>query len=506
MRKNTCSEYIPGLKQQDGKVIDVPNWLRSPGVSEVWGNQEVESETNISIFLQTLPTCLIDCMDGVLYYKTYGAWCVNFNRGPKKQFLRAWVTVPKPDRESLLAEFKYFTEELDVDDWFTNMVTRDDAEMLQELLRNSVYISGVDTHFIVEMGAVKCARIWIQMRIEEYTNARSAFVHDHQHPYGTDDEDEDAETEYEGDLDSEFDNYASEYLRFDEVYQSYFCETAARNGDLAMLAVLRFEFNFDWDEQCFDAAVKNGHLECLQFLKQHNCPLYENKLCHTAATSGHLECLKFLREIGCSWGEDTFIPTVENGHLDCLKYMSENGYSCGDTVACERAAFRGHLDCLIYLHEHGCPISIWVVKYAAESGHLNCLQYAHEHINQFIDTNFLPPHNTPFCTMAASENGHLDCLQYLYDNGYSFTNLWDRDICTFTAKGGHFECLKFICENGYEPRYASICYWAAYQGDLPMLTYAHEHGFPWDKSICEIAANHRHFYCLQYAFTNGCPW
>ncbi len=43
----------------------------------------------------------------------------------------------------------------------------------------------------------------------------------------------------------------------------------------------------------------------------------------------------------------------------------------------------------------------------------------------------------------AAKNGHLECLKYAHLNGCS----WNEDTCLEAAKNGHLECLKYAHEN-----------------------------------------------------------
>ena len=75
--------------------------------------------------------------------------------------------------------------------------------------------------------------------------------------------------------------------------------------------------------------------------------------------------------------------------------------------------------------------------------------------------------------MFAAENGHLECLKYAHERGCP----WDELTCAYAAKLGNLECLK----------------------------YAHEHGCPWDARTCGTAAENGHLECLKYAQDHGAP-
>jgi len=78
-----------------------------------------------------------------------------------------------------------------------------------------------------------------------------------------------------------------------------------------------------------------------------------------------------------------------------------------------------------------------------------------------------------YTTLFAAYNGHLDCLKYAHENGCP----WDQSTTAYAALSDHLNCLK----------------------------YAHENGCSWDISTTSYAAFHGHLDCLKYALENGCP-
>ena len=76
-------------------------------------------------------------------------------------------------------------------------------------------------------------------------------------------------------------------------------------------------------------------------------------------------------------------------------------------------------------------------------------------------------------TYSAAQNGHLECLTYAHEHGAP----WDEFTTRYAAINGHLACLR----------------------------YAHEHGAPWDVRTTACAARHGHLECLRYAYFRGCP-
>ena len=261
-------------------------------------------------------------------------------------------------------------------------------------------------------------------------------------------------------------------------------------------------------------AAGKGHLECLKYARKNGC-LWDST-CWNAAGNGHLDCLRYARENGCSWDEGTCSYAALNGHLDCLKYARENGCPW-DEDTCENAAKNGHLECLKYARENRCPWDVWTCTLAALNGHLDCLEYLRSYKCDMChacvrNTTYRDececgghyeagcPWNENTCTYAAEE-GHLNCLKYAHENGCS----WNWGTCRDAAKGGHLDCLKYAHENGCEWN-ETTCHFAVLGGHLDCLKYARENGCPWDGRTCYNAASYGHLDCLKYAHENGCPY
>ena len=81
----------------------------------------------------------------------------------------------------------------------------------------------------------------------------------------------------------------------------------------------------------------------------------------------------------------------------------------------------------------------------------------------------------------------------------------DDDTIMFAAENGHLECLRYAHENG-APWSSLTCMSAGKNGHLECLRYAHENGAPWDEWTCVNAAQNGHLECLRYAHEHGAPW
>ncbi|CAB9499735.1 ankyrin repeat protein [Seminavis robusta] len=111
----------------------------------------------------------------------------------------------------------------------------------------------------------------------------------------------------------------------------------------------------------------------------------------------------------------------------------------------------------------------------------------------------LPQHDT-VCT-AIAKHGNLRVIQWAYEKGFP----WNKDTCAATAKGGHLDFFKWLRENGC-PWDIDTCAAAARGGHLYVLKWLCENGCRWDAHTIDFAAEGGHLELLKWAHENGCPW
>jgi hypothetical protein len=138
---------------------------------------------------------------------------------------------------------------------------------------------------------------------------------------------------------------------------------------------------------------------------------------------------------------------------------------------------------------------------AAAAGDLEELKRMHEHGFPLFEPES-PNHlfNYNYCTTFAAQNGHLDCLRYAHEVGCE----WNIHTTEQAAEYGHLHCLQYAHENGCEWNGWTIAQ-AAKNGHLDCLRYAHENGCEWHINTARDAAEFGHLDCLRYAIENGCP-
>lgn len=116
-----------------------------------------------------------------------------------------------------------------------------------------------------------------------------------------------------------------------------------------------------------------------------------------------------------------------------------------------------------------------------------------ETFKYIVDTNKLK-NNRDICNYAA-KNGYLNCLIYAHEHGYQ----WDSITCLCAVMEGHLDCFQYAHEHGCEWNNQSIYIAAAESGHLNCLIYAHVHAHERsNQSVYIVAAKSDHLNCLIY--------
>jgi hypothetical protein len=155
------------------------------------------------------------------------------------------------------------------------------------------------------------------------------------------------------------------------------------------------------------------------------------------------------------------------------------------------AACTGNLEALMWLESEGwaCPPAV-TAACAARHGHLHVLEALLPRLEDPGRSNF------DLCEAAAA-GGHLPALQLLATSGWDMT----ADVVSAAAGGGHAAVLRWLLEvcgvsHSDEAPYASC--WAAERGDIPMLEYLRDKGWPLHETTVQTAAYGGHLRVLQW--------
>ena len=222
---------------------------------------------------------------------------------------------------------------------------------------------------------------------------------------------------------------------------------------------------------------------------------------------------------------------TENTSFNNMVEYFENGMPISEHVTFQ-ASDLGRLDLLELAFEHGCGINHKVNEVAARRGHLHIVKY-------IWDKGFLC---TQCACTGASKGGQLGVLQWLFPadkwyhnqlnnskmlvrnaviGGFLTIVKWahekgqvlDSALLSTAVTYGHFELVKYIhhnqthraCQGLGEYPISAILH-AALRGDLEVVKWLREKGYPWSDGICMLLARRGHLEALKYVRGHGCPW
>ena len=211
------------------------------------------------------------------------------------------------------------------------------------------------------------------------------------------------------------------------------CARAAECGELEDLKLL--SASYPWDEGTPLAATVRGRLDMLRFAVEGGCKMSLKGCKKTAAFYGHQSLLRYMADqcdsgslagldrLGDDPGELCALA-ASGGHLELVKWLRSHGCEWGRTITA--AARNGQLAIVKYAVNKNCPLSGEAlepggfVAAAAESGNVDLVRFAFGHSGG-------PTTSPSFCSALsmpmfhASRHGNLAMMQFLHDRGFP----WD---------------------------------------------------------------------------------
>ncbi|CAB9528631.1 ankyrin repeat protein [Seminavis robusta] len=106
------------------------------------------------------------------------------------------------------------------------------------------------------------------------------------------------------------------------------------------------------------------------------------------------------------------------------------------------------------------------------------------------NSNHMTPGRSHVCT-AIAKIGNITVMRWARQKGFP----WNEQTCLEAAKNGHLEMLQCLRENGC-PWNTGTCAYAASNGHLEILKWARANGCPWDEYACVCAAQNGHLELL----------
>ncbi|CAM9115269.1 unnamed protein product, partial [Ectocarpus sp. 8 AP-2014] len=142
---------------------------------------------------------------------------------------------------------------------------------------------------------------------------------------------------------------------------------------------------------------------------------------------------------------------------------------------------------------------------ASRGGHLNILRWlfpGNEWFPNELDLSRMLVRN-------AVIGGFLPIVKWAHEKG----QVVDSALLGTAATHGRFELVKYIhynqtpgtCQGLGEYPISAILH-AALRGDLEVVRWLREKGYPWSGGICMLLARRGHLEALKYVRGDGCPW
>jgi hypothetical protein len=257
---------------------------------------------------------------------------------------------------------------------------------------------------------------------------------------------------------------------------------------------------------------------------------------------------------GCRWAPEAALTASECGQLHLLQWMADPGPEGGAPHAvsgsdlssfmprvCVAAAGGGHLAVLRWalpeVNLRDRPSSAWLLELfiiAARRDFIHVLTWLSD--------------QTQFCELVSKDHAAVFQLAEVAASTYTVAiQEWLRvqllqrqlipakvgervrvpthNMCEFAVRNGALDLLSYALERRWLPGEimpgVKLCYMAASAGRLDVLRWARRqllpdttqtasngqrHLFPWDETVCRVAAGCGHLAALQWLRSEGCPW
>ena len=226
------------------------------------------------------------------------------------------------------------------------------------------------------------------------------------------------------------------------------------------------------------AAADVGDLAMLQLLHERGYP-WHPKTIRQLACHSHTDCLRYADAHGCPWHPDTLQTAVDSDcDVDFIQVVCDR-LGRVDESNVEFAAFVGDLAAMKAIGANEDRYHCWWVamEHAARQGHVECLAFAEcqyrmeADLREMWDTRW-------DCLKSAAECGQLAVLQYAVSHAWIDPSCGSAEMSVAAAQGGHLACLQFL----------------------------YEHGWTCHAATMRAAIDTRHFACVAYLHSVGCPY
>ncbi|KAE9007203.1 hypothetical protein PR003_g10057 [Phytophthora rubi] len=223
-------------------------------------------------------------------------------------------------------------------------------------------------------------------------------------------------------------------------------DTAAAQGDVAMVKRLHEDGRWPCTSLAMDTAAANGHLEVVKFLHDNRREGGTAVGMCSAAGNGHLEVVQWLHKNRSSDGCRSLVLDLAatNGHVEVLRWLAPRlpRFSCSPAFLPSVAA-HGHIKTLQYLHkEMRMPLDLRTLEAAIGSGHLELVRYITERIPaEKLHTL------SPTAAEKAAASGNLELLAFVVER----LGLWSPQVLVAAAPTGNVEMAEWIAKRTDSP-------------------------------------------------------
>lgn len=271
---------------------------------------------------------------------------------------------------------------------------------------------------------------------------------------------------------------------------------AATHGHLTLLKWLT-SIDCDWHKLGLKGAAENNHFEVLLWAKHFGFQGFFGAAADGAARGGHLTIFDWCCENNSGKGPDFPLSALSGGNLPFLKVLRDRGEDLIHKMALADAARHGNLHVIEWLLDLTDTFDLdWhISESAAVAGSLEILQWAKDH-------NILMEKRTGSLCDKAAQSGKLEVLKWVREQGFA----WDEGTCYKAALVGNIEMLEWVMENGCEYNEVELCLMAAIGVKFEVLKWLKRKGMKSDERVCQMIAYAGNIPMLRWACQNGFEW
>ncbi len=341
------------------------------------------------------------------------------------------------------------------------------------------------------------------------------------------------------------------------IQKNNICDIMAVNGYKKCLEYTK-DFNIKWTENNSFNAVVFKQFDCFMYLIENGCPCDFDKclielirfknmdlikfiynkctksnktFVNEAAKVGSLEILIFLIVKGFEFSEESYFKAIENGNLSCVKYFYNKHYHDITNKHLDIALTYNRPNVVNFFEENKSKMTenkskmseeenisnskrntIKIIVKSESEKSLDLLKETLK-INKQITPQAISPRPFEKTGFDISENKLLESLKTIPENNCQFESIKnmflnypnkDKKFTKEAALNNNYDLLKFLLDNGY-PFDKSIPEIAAMKGFIKIFDVLSNKDIPLNVQICNIALKAKQKKCLEYLIEKKCP-